>query len=392
MCLNSLQEMRAQVYGLINMALFAVTNNSGRPKSFNSWITDIQSSHDGNIYVFGNFTEYDGISAGAIIKIDPTDGDISPDFDYGTGFGGNYAFSFTGLVRENTTNQLFVGGLFTSYDGTPANRIVKLDTDGSIVSAFDYGTGFNNWTLKPGYDGTFVYYPGIAGTYKGVTTNRIAKINATTGILDAAFNAAQTGTDNTVIQIIPDGLGNLYVHGYFNSYNGSSADRLIRINDTTGVVDPGFDIGVSPNNSGNNMPMTLAIKDTADRIYMGGYFTTWNSISHNRMVRLNLNGTVDNTFDIGTGFNGVVNFISEDPVTQNIYVSGGFTDFNGTTVYGAVIIDNTGTLVHTVDVPVGFGFESVTRIGSVWYCSANNYTTGRYYLVKVDDNGNREFI
>jgi hypothetical protein len=34
-----------------------------------------------------------------------------------------------------------VGGLFTSYNGTTSNRIIRLNSDGSVDSSFNIGTG-----------------------------------------------------------------------------------------------------------------------------------------------------------------------------------------------------------------------------------------------------------
>jgi hypothetical protein len=38
-----------------------------------------------------------------------------------------------------------VGGDFTSYNGTSVNRVIRLNTDGSVDNTFSIGTGFNNY-------------------------------------------------------------------------------------------------------------------------------------------------------------------------------------------------------------------------------------------------------
>lgn len=368
------------------MALFTVTNSSGNPKAFNGWITSITESHDGNIYVFGNFTEYDNVSAGFIIKIS-LNGVIQESFDYGTGFGGNYAFEYTGLVLEPVTNDIIVTGYFSSYNGTSANNIVKLNSDGTIDATFNYGTGFADYALKGAiYNGSF-YVGGRFSTYNGATATRIAKLDVTTGALDATFETnvpnLLTGS-NVTIETEPDGLGNLYIHGYF-------ADRLIKVDATTGIQDLGFDIGAGPNIADNLNPMDLSF-DSDGRLLMSGYFTAWNGISHGRMVKLNTNGSIYNTFDLGTGFNDTVHYASYNS-SDELLVLGSFTEFNGTPLTsGAVILNADGTLKEQIIVPIGFNFETPARVGSYWYVSANNYTSGTYYIVRIDNNGDKIFI
>jgi len=365
------------------MALFTVTNTPGNPRTFNSWITDIVASHDGGLYVYGNFTEYDDTSAGGIVKIN-TSGVIQEGFDYGTGFGGVYAFEYTGLILEPVTNDIIVSGNFTSYNGTGANRIVKINSDGTIDATFDYGTGFASWALKSSQYNGSIYVPGIYASYDGGGAARLNKINITTGVADATFAGNLSGLDNTTIQAIPDGLGNLYVHGYFTG-------NMQKLNATTGLAAGGFDIGTGPNIAGTNKPMDLSF-DSDGRLLMTGYFTTWNSISHGYMVKLNTDGSIYNTFDIGTGFDATVHYASFNS-SDEILVLGSFTELDGTPISdGACILNSDGSIKEQVIVPTGFGFETPVRIGSYWYVSANNYTSGKYYIARIDDNGDKIFI
>jgi hypothetical protein len=54
------------------------------------------------------------------------------------------------------SGDLYVGGRFTAYNSKGINRIVRLNTDGTVDAGFAVGTGFNGTvnTLAPATDGS----------------------------------------------------------------------------------------------------------------------------------------------------------------------------------------------------------------------------------------------
>ncbi len=59
------------------------------------------------------------------------------DFNIGSGFNNEvYAITKVGT-------QYYVGGNFTTYNGVTANRICRINDDGSLDTTFSGGTGFN---------------------------------------------------------------------------------------------------------------------------------------------------------------------------------------------------------------------------------------------------------
>ena len=52
------------------------------------------------------------------------------------------SLSNTNSVKVQTNGKIIVGGEFTLYNGTSINRIVRLNSDGSIDNTFNIGTGF----------------------------------------------------------------------------------------------------------------------------------------------------------------------------------------------------------------------------------------------------------
>ena len=91
------------------------------------------------IYVGGAFTTYENVSANGLIRLND-DGSRDLVFDVGDGFSDPnnvFPFSKVSSVVEDVSLDVFVGGGFTRYDGSVVNGIVRLDTDGSLDTAFD---------------------------------------------------------------------------------------------------------------------------------------------------------------------------------------------------------------------------------------------------------------
>jgi hypothetical protein len=59
-------------------------------------------------------------------------------------------------------------------------------------------------------------------------------------------------------------------------------------------------------NGGFNQQAEAAFEDNSGRIVFGGLFTSYSGIPFNRIVRINSDASVDDTFNIGTGFDDAV--------------------------------------------------------------------------------------
>ncbi|WP_317039503.1 T9SS type A sorting domain-containing protein [Thermoflexibacter ruber] len=160
-------------------------------------------------------------------------------------------------------------------------------------------------------------------TYNGSTTNRIVRLN-TDGSIDASFNIG-TGFSSNVNTIAVQNDGKIIVGGQFGLFNGNTANALARLN-TNGSADAGFNIGTGFNNS------VFALALQADgKIIVGGAFTIFNGNLTNarRIVRLNTDGSQDAVFNTGTGFNSDVFSLKMSADGRFVYVGGKFTNFNG---------------------------------------------------------------
>ena len=125
-------------------------NNDGSPDSsfavgtgFNGSVGKIVHSAglSGDIYAIGEFTTYQGSAAKGLVRLN-TDGSREANFFPGTGFrnaDGTIPFGefASGALAADASGDLYVGGDFTDYDGTTVDGLVRLNNDGSLDSTFD---------------------------------------------------------------------------------------------------------------------------------------------------------------------------------------------------------------------------------------------------------------
>ena len=300
-----------------------IDNTFDNGSGFNNHVYTLAIQSDGKILVGGHFSQYSGVSIGfGIIRLN-TDGSIDNTFVTGSGFNGNV---YSIAIQSN--GKILVGGWFTVYSGVTVNYIVRLNTDGTIDNTFVTGGGFNNSinSIVIQSDGK-ILAGGYFTLYSGVTANFIIRLN-TDGTIDNTFKGA--GTYEVEIITIQDD-GKIIIGGLFTHYSGVTANRIVRLN-TDGTIDNTFNTG-----SGFNIQTVQSIAIQNDgRILVGGYFSQYSGVTANSIIRLNGDGTIDNTFKSGSGFdNEVWSIIVQS--NSKILVGGWFTAYSGVTVGFAII-------------------------------------------------------
>jgi uncharacterized delta-60 repeat protein len=179
--------------------------------------------------------------------------------------------------------------------------------------------------------------------------------------VDGVFNVGSSGFNiaSQVYDIVRQPDGKLIVGGSFTSYNGISANRIIRLN-PSGTIDSSFNVG-----SGfDGIVETIGLQSNG-KIIIGGRFTTFNGSSPfaSRMIRLNTNGSVDNTFSITIAFIPGAERINKllvvpsGPDIDKIYIVGNFTNVSGITRKGIARLQSNGTTDAFFN--PGIGFEGV---------------------------------
>ena len=292
---------------------------------FNNIVNSIIETTDGGYLVGGRFTSYQGQTANRIIKL-KSDGSIDDTFNSGDGFN-----DIVQTLQQTTDGGYLVGGDFTSYSGQTAKSIIRLYNDGSIDDTFNSGNGFSTlggatvFSIIQDSGGKYLV-GGRFTSYQGQTANRIIKLKSD-GSIDDTFNSGD-GFNDIVYSIIQDSNGKYLIGGFFTSYknvasnSGNLLKYLIRLNDN-GDYDNTFTVGNGFSNSVNSI-----IQDNNGKYLIGGSFVTYSGQTANRIIRLYENASIDDSFNIGTGFNETVNVIFQD--NDDKYLIGGqFTTYFG---------------------------------------------------------------
>ena len=290
---------------------------------FNNVVNSIVLQSDGKILVGGNFTQYKGVTENRIIRLN-IDGSKDTSFSVGTGFDGEVS-----TIIQQTDNKIIVGGNFVSFNGQSANKIIRLNANGSRDTSFGVGMGFGTSTTTVVLtsaiqtDGKIIL-AGTFASYNGVpTADNIIRLNSD-GTKDSSFNSGIIFS-NTARAIAIQNDGKILVVGSFTPISGSTANGIVRLN-SDGSNDNSFNTGTGFNSA----PFTVVIQSNG-KIFVGGSFTSYNGVTARRIIRLNSDGSIDNSFSTGTGFDGNI-FKILIHTNGKILVGGFYNSYNNNNV------------------------------------------------------------
>jgi uncharacterized delta-60 repeat protein len=334
--------------------------NSIESNFTNKWVNyyEVSTSEDIVRNVYSIITEptfYGSLSEQSQTAITPilySDGSIDGTFVYGSGFD-----STVNTITIQSDNKILVGGVFTDYNGTGANRIIRLNSDGSVDGTFVYGTGFDNFVSSIVVQSdNKILVGGRFNNYNGNVSNSIIRLN-TDGSVDNTFNIGSgfTGSGGVVYDIKIQSDGKILAGGDFTDYNGTAANRIIRLN-SDGSIDGTFVYG-----SGFNAIVNIIATQSDGKILVGGNFQIYGVTSIKRIIRLNSDGSVDGTFGYGSGFNASVNTIVIQS-DNKILVGGSFTTYDTTSKKRIVRLNSDGSVDGTFGSISGEFSSSVNTI------------------------------
>jgi len=143
-----------------------------------------------------------------------------------------------------------------------------------------------------------------------------------TFMVGSGFGPGSWGGRCEVVVQQPD--GKLLVGGWFTEFDSTTIVRLARLH-PNGTLDASFQTGDGI--TGVSAYVRAIALQTDGKILVGGNFLEFDGTNRHRLVRLNSDGSLDNSFDIGTGFNSDVNSIVIQP-DGKILVAGIFTKYD----------------------------------------------------------------
>ncbi|CAC9976510.1 DUF7619 domain-containing protein [Flavobacterium panici] len=336
---------------------------------------------DGKTIIIGDFTGYQFTNGafqktGNIIRLN-TDLSYDSTFDLGTRLKGRIY-----SIALQSTGKIVIAGKIDSYDDTIlSTSIIRLNADGSLDKTFkkvEIGiinkiqTDSNDkiyalydrslWRLNPNGDSdpTFVksssfpntvlaFAPSndgslfIAGGYSSLQDLQIFKLDAA-GRIDSKFTNGNYTFNCPIYSLAVQSDGKILVGGLFavfgEKYNQTNipVNRLLRLN-IDGSLDQSF---VCPDLVGeylgtcSGVKVTFVMEQPDKKILVGGVFPPYNGAPSRNLIRLNSDGTTDNTFVTGIGTNAGINSINLRP-NGNLFVS---ASYSSNTSYTPLLYNN----------------------------------------------------
>lgn len=244
--------------------------------------------------------------------------------DQGLGIGDGAGSGVRSMLRQPDGKVILVGD-FGTYNGVLQQRVVRLNADGTRDATYPSNAGANGQVhaaaLQP--DGKLIIV-GFFTTVNGVARKCVARLNAD-GTLDTSFNPGTgvTGGNQVVYAVARRTDGTIVIGGSFSAYNGVARNSIARLL-ANGSLDTSFDPGTGPLGEVNALCTT-----SSGRLIVGGWFPSFNGVPRNGLVGLNANGSVDLAFATGTGTSGGQVACILERADGSLYIGGNFAQFDG---------------------------------------------------------------
>jgi hypothetical protein len=161
----------------------------------------IRSSPDGSrIYVGGDFTSINGTARYRVAAFDTATGNLVTTF--------RPAVSSRVRALGVTADRVYIGGAFTSVDGTARQHITAVDLTGKAVAGFNASTDFDIWGMAPSSDGSRVVVGGRFGKLSGVARMGLGTVMAADGSAgpwDPTVGTMVVSSSDAVTDVAVDG-------------------------------------------------------------------------------------------------------------------------------------------------------------------------------------------
>ena len=292
---------------------------------------------DGKIITGGNISRYQAPPAGSpqsSLKRLNSDGTLDTAFStIASTLADSQGQTEVNKILTVAGDKLYVGGVFTSYNGVPRGGILRLDADGTLDTGFNAAGVSNSNAFGIRYvlalaeqpDGKLLVGGGF-NRANGTFRPNLARFNDD-GSLDTSFNPnAALGDSSFVgdVSILPN--GQILVAGGRNRPGGGGTPLLLRLN-SDGSLDPS--LSPSFDNDFGDIDELLVLPD--GRMLIGGDFSFQPSGTSYNFACLLPDGSLDTAFmaNVGSGPNGWAGGEIALQPDGTIFVGGIFKSWNG---------------------------------------------------------------
>ena len=169
----------------------------------------------------------------------------------------------------------------------------------------------------------------VLGSPTNATVNilDVQRYNWPPGSPDGTFTAGMNGD---VLALTLQTNGQILAGGNFTYVNGAPDNGIARLNADGSLDSAGFLNGYS---GANGAVQAIVCQRMDSRVVIGGAFTSADGIARNNIARLMTDGSLDTSFNPGSGADGPVYALAETFVNggNKLYVGGAFSSISGGT-------------------------------------------------------------
>lgn len=298
----------------------------------------------GDFYVAGGL---DGTPGCLVQKFDGATGLAAPGWSCSDADRTGYA------IAIGPDGAVYVGGAFTTVGGLARHRVAKLDgTTGALDASWNPSADEAVYALVADAGGA-IYAGGDFATIGGQARSHIAMLSGTgTGAADATWNPV---ADDTVYALVRDASTSLYAGGAFTSIGGEARARIAKLAASgTGAADAAWDP------SADDDVRAIAL-DSTGAVYAGGNFGTIGGAAHERLAKLSPAGTGAAVASWNASASDFVYALTFD-ADDNLYVGGEFARIDGDTRLAFTKLAPDGSLVP--------GFQNDAEMGGFAFAFA----------------------
>ena len=361
-------------------------------------IRTIEVQTNGKIIIGGKFDTVGDFVRYKIARLN-SDSSLDPTFEIrtsGTNFFTQINDVFNAKVQPD--GKILVSGSFSySLGGVSKSNLVRLNADGSIDATFSVNFPVNEFftCCAGGQNKLAVLDDGkiIVGSSRNQTSQLSFPLKLTAdGTRDAAFNPTLYTAQNLLyiydLSVQPD--GRIIIGGRHDANGGAPNAFIARLN-PDGSTDQTFNI----HEENGRIVSALALLPNG-KVLFAKSSPFPSLIKRSDVLRLNSDGSTDNTFNAGTGASDRINTILALP-TGKIFVGGRFGEFNGQKRQNLVQLNADGTVDTTSytlnDEVLSLAVDGEGRIlvgGNFTVISAGGANTNRSYVARlIDSNQSR---
>ena len=292
---------------------------------------------DGKILIGGSFTTVLGVERNRIARLN-TDGTLDTAFNPKRI--GNFSpfVPSVAAIAVQADGKILVGGKFSNIGGQPRNFIARLEPVNGLADSFDpsgpldLNSGVSSIVVQP--DGK-ILVQGQFAFIGGAARNGFARLDPVTGLADS-FEAH---ANNSIFSMAVQSDGKIIVGGFFTTIFGQPRNYIARLDPVSGLADS-FD----PN---ADFAVFSVLTQPDGKILAGGAFGTIGGQARNRIARLDPATGLADSFDPDA--NNVVDTSIVLQADGKVLLAGQFTNIGGAPRNRIARVDGTTGLADSFD-------------------------------------------